>query len=86
MTKTDIMMIGHFAKDLLVIDGRVETSSGSGIYYGGIALGRLGVSVAVVTRLRAVYFHQSGCTQSSYSRPGWNHNNRWGNISHPQFL
>lgn len=50
-TKTDIMMIGHFAKDKLVVDGRVDNSSGGAVYYGSIALRRLGVSVAVVTRL-----------------------------------
>jgi sugar/nucleoside kinase (ribokinase family) len=45
------MMIGHFAKDRLVVDGQAETSSGGGVYYGSIALRRLGVRVAVVTRL-----------------------------------
>jgi sugar/nucleoside kinase (ribokinase family) len=48
---TDIMMIGHFAKDLLVVDGRAETAPGGAVYYGSIALRRLGVRVAVVTRL-----------------------------------
>lgn len=54
---TDIMMVGHFAKGLLAVDGRAETSSG-----GGIALDHLGVSVAVLTCLRAAYFRQSGGT------------------------
>jgi sugar/nucleoside kinase (ribokinase family) len=49
--ETDILMLGHFAKDLLVIDGPGEISSGGGIYYGSIAVRRLGVRVAVVTRL-----------------------------------
>lgn len=48
---TDILMIGHFAKDLLVMHGPGETSSGGAVYYGGIALRRLGLRVAVVTRL-----------------------------------
>ena len=47
----DIMMIGHFAKDRLVVDGHGETASGGAVYYGGIALSRLGLNVAVVTRL-----------------------------------
>ena len=52
MTKTNIMMAGHFARDLLVGgDDQAETSSVGGIYYGGIAFRRLGVSVAVMTRL-----------------------------------
>lgn len=49
--KVDIMMIGHFARDRLVVDGEAEISSGGGVYYGSIALRRLGVRVAVVTRL-----------------------------------
>ncbi len=50
-TDFDIAMIGHFAKDRLVVDGRGEISSGGGVYYGSIVLRRLGVRVAVVTRL-----------------------------------
>jgi sugar/nucleoside kinase (ribokinase family) len=49
--ETDILMIGHFAKDILVVDGRAEVSSGGGVYYGSIALRHLGLNVAVVTRL-----------------------------------
>ena len=49
--KTDILMIGHFAKDNLVIDGRSEVSSGGGVYYGSVALRHLGLDVAVATRL-----------------------------------
>jgi sugar/nucleoside kinase (ribokinase family) len=47
----DILMIGHFAKDRNIVDGRGGTASGGGVYFGSIALRRLGVSVAVVTRL-----------------------------------
>ncbi len=47
----DIMMIGHFAKDRLVVDGRSEYASGGAVYYGSVALRRLGLDVAVVTRL-----------------------------------
>jgi sugar/nucleoside kinase (ribokinase family) len=47
----DILMIGHFAKDRLVVDGHGEIAPGGGVYYGGFALQRLGVRVAVVTRL-----------------------------------
>ena len=47
----DIMMIGHFAKDLLVVDGHGEVSSGGAVYYGAVALRRIGASVAVATRL-----------------------------------
>jgi len=47
----DIMMIGHFAKDRLVVDDRVEIASGGAVYYGSVALRHLGKRVAVVTRL-----------------------------------
>ncbi len=56
--ETDILMIGHFARDILVVDGRAEISSGGGVYYGGIVLCHLGLRVAVVTRLHpADFFH-----------------------------
>lgn len=47
----DILMIGHFARDRLVVDGKAEMASGGGVTYGSVALRRLGLSVAVVTRL-----------------------------------
>ncbi len=50
-TDFDILMIGHFAKDRLVVDGKGESASGGAVYYGGMAVHRLGVSVAIVTRL-----------------------------------
>jgi sugar/nucleoside kinase (ribokinase family) len=54
---TDIMMIGHFAKDRLVVDGHGETAPGGAVYYGSIALRQLGVRVAVVTRLHPDDFY-----------------------------
>lgn len=50
-SRVDIMMIGHFAKDILVVDGQAEQAFGGAVYYGGIALQQVGVSTAVVTRL-----------------------------------
>jgi sugar/nucleoside kinase (ribokinase family) len=47
----DIMMVGHMAKDLLLVDGQGGFAPGGAVYYGSIALRRLGVEVAVVTRL-----------------------------------
>jgi sugar/nucleoside kinase (ribokinase family) len=47
----DIVMIGHFAKDRLVVDDTGEVASGGAVYYGSVALRRMGVRVAVVTRL-----------------------------------
>ncbi len=50
-TSVDVVMIGHFAKDQVIVDGQGQTVPGGGVYYGSVALRRLGVSVAVVTRL-----------------------------------
>lgn len=47
----DIMMVGHFARDQIIVDGKGETAPGGAVYYGSIVLRRLGLSVAVVTRL-----------------------------------
>lgn len=52
----DLLMLGHFAVDQLIVDGVTTTSSGGGVYYGAIAARRLGADVAVVTRLRAEDF------------------------------
>ncbi len=47
----DILMVGHFAKDRIVVDGKGETVPGGAVYYGSVALRHLGLRVAVVTRL-----------------------------------
>ncbi len=49
-------MVGHFAKDELIVDGKGEISSGGGVYYGSIVLQRMGYQVAVATRLRKADF------------------------------
>jgi sugar/nucleoside kinase (ribokinase family) len=51
MPDVDVMMIGHFARDRNIVDGRGEEAPGGAVYYGSIALRRLGLHVAVVTRL-----------------------------------
>ena len=51
MTEFDIVMIGNFAKDKLIVDGIEEIASGGGVYYGSVVVKRLGARVAVVTRL-----------------------------------
>ena len=51
MPEFDIMMIGNFAKDKLIVDGIEEIASGGGVYYGSVVIKRLGLKVAVVTRL-----------------------------------
>jgi sugar/nucleoside kinase (ribokinase family) len=51
MDRFDILMVGNFAVDKLIVDGVEEITSGGGVYYGSIAAKRVGASVAVVTRL-----------------------------------
>ncbi len=51
MPEFDIVMIGNFAKDELIVDGVEEIASGGGVYYGSVVAERLGTHVAVVTRL-----------------------------------
>lgn len=52
MKSCDILMLGHFAKDEIIVDGVSEVASGGGVYFGSVAAHRLGQDVAVVTRLR----------------------------------
>ncbi len=56
MDAFDIVMIGNFAVDKLIVDGVEETASGGGVYYGSVVISRLGLSVAVVTRLHPSEF------------------------------
>jgi len=55
-TNFDLMLIGHFAVDKLIVDGKGKAASGGGVYYGGIAACRLGANVAVATRLHPADF------------------------------
>ena len=51
MREIDVLMIGNFAKDKIIIDGVEETASGSGVYFGSVVFSRLGLKLAVATRL-----------------------------------
>jgi sugar/nucleoside kinase (ribokinase family) len=48
----DVLMFGHIAKDRNVVDGVGTIETGGGVYFGGVALCRLGLRVGVVTRLQ----------------------------------
>jgi sugar/nucleoside kinase (ribokinase family) len=52
----DLLFLGHFAVDRIIVDGEAETVSGGGVYYGSVAARRLGATVGVVTRLREADF------------------------------
>lgn len=47
----DVAFVGHFARDRLIYRGTTEIASGGGVYYGSMAVRRLGYSAAVITRL-----------------------------------
>jgi sugar/nucleoside kinase (ribokinase family) len=47
----DILMFGHFAKDRNVVDGQGGIESGGAVYFGSVVVRRLGLRVAIVTRL-----------------------------------
>jgi len=47
----DVAVIGHFARDSIIVGGQETVASGGSVYYGALALRRLGLRVAVVTRL-----------------------------------
>ena len=46
----DILMVGHFAKDKIIVDGNEMISAGGAVYYGAVVLRRLGLKVGVATR------------------------------------
>jgi len=52
----DVMIVGHFAKDQVIVDGNSETTSGGSVFFGSIALRHLGLRAAIVTRLHPLDF------------------------------
>ena len=56
MTAFEIIMIGNFARDKLIVDGVEEIASGGGVYYGSVVIHRLGLKVGVITRLHPADF------------------------------
>lgn len=58
MPDFDVVMIGNFAKDKLIVDGVEEIASGGGVYYGSVVVSRLGGRVMVITRLHPDDFHR----------------------------
>lgn len=52
----DFLMVGHFAKDMVIVDGQMLTASGGGVYFGSMVLRRMGYDVGVVTRLARADF------------------------------
>jgi len=47
----DVVILGHFAKDILVINGAEKEALGGAVYYGAMALSNLNYSTAIITLL-----------------------------------
>jgi len=50
--ESDIVIIGHVAKDIIEIDGVSKPVLGGAVYYGGLAGSRMGLKLAIITRLK----------------------------------
>jgi len=50
--ESDIVIIGHLAKDVIEVDGKGYISLGGAVYYGGICGSHMGLKVAIITRLK----------------------------------
>ncbi|NVM44996.1 MAG: hypothetical protein HWN79_08770 [Candidatus Lokiarchaeota archaeon] len=48
----DIVLLGHIAKDIIEIDGVGKEYLGGAVYYGGVAGSRMGLKLAIITRLK----------------------------------
>ncbi|MFX1531577.1 MAG: PfkB family carbohydrate kinase [Promethearchaeota archaeon] len=49
---TDIVILGHLAKDIIEVDGNSQISLGGAVYYGGIAGSHMGLKISIITRLK----------------------------------
>jgi len=50
--ESDIVILGHLAKDIIEVDGISTTSLGGATYYGGIAGSHMGLKITIITRLK----------------------------------
>ncbi len=49
---SDIVILGHLAKDIIEVDGKSYTSLGGAVFYGAIAGSHMGLKITVITRLK----------------------------------
>ena len=52
LIQSDIIILGHLAKDLIEVDGVSTPSLGGGVYYGAIAGCHMGLKIIIITRLK----------------------------------
>ena len=61
----DIVILGHFAKDKLIIKGVEKDALGGAVYYGAIALSKINISTGIITMLaKEDYSHLDIFTQN----------------------
>jgi sugar/nucleoside kinase (ribokinase family) len=51
MPKLDVVILGHFAKDIIIVGDKKEISSGGSVYYGSVPLKKMGLEVGIITKL-----------------------------------
>ena len=49
--QVDVLCIGHIDKGRIVVEGERTDATGGAIYYGGMVLRKLGLNIAVLTRV-----------------------------------
>ncbi|MFW9772830.1 MAG: hypothetical protein ACFFA2_01460 [Promethearchaeota archaeon] len=49
---SDIAILGHLAKDIIEVDGKLIESLGGTVYYGGIAGSHMGLRISIITLLK----------------------------------
>lgn len=49
--ESDIVILGHIAKDVIEIDGKSQPALGGAVYYGAIAGSHMGLRISVITKL-----------------------------------
>ena len=47
----DVVLLGHIARDIIVVNEKSRPAIGGAVYYGGIAASHMGLRAIVITRL-----------------------------------
>ncbi|MFX1365424.1 MAG: hypothetical protein ACFFCE_11585 [Promethearchaeota archaeon] len=53
---TDLVILGHIAKDIISVDRKSFDSLGGAVYYGGLAGSHMGLKITIITRLNEADF------------------------------
>lgn len=61
----DIIVLGHFSKDKLVIHGIEKNTPGGAVYYSGLALSKMKIRSGIITRLNKDDYYQLDVLRSN---------------------